>query len=79
MLETIRQFGAERLAEAGETDRLRRRHRDHYLRLARLANAESCGPLLKTWVERLRVDRDNLWSALDYCVQTPARAWPRSA
>ena len=34
MLEIIRAYGAERLAEAGETEEVRRRHAAYFLRLA---------------------------------------------
>jgi predicted ATPase len=43
LLETIRQYGLERLADAGEGERLRDRHRDFFLRLA-----EQAGPDLET-------------------------------
>jgi predicted ATPase len=39
LLETIREFAAEQLAEEGEADSVRRRHRDHFVALAE-ANAE---------------------------------------
>ena len=44
MLETIREYGAERLAERGETEPMRDRHRDHYLASARESRAEWFGP-----------------------------------
>ena len=34
MLETVREYGLERLATAGETDHARQRHAEHYLRLS---------------------------------------------
>ena len=37
LLETVRQYGLERLAEAGEAETVRARHRDHYLALAEQA------------------------------------------
>jgi len=40
MLETIREFALERLAEAGEFDPLRRRHAEHYLRVAEAEEPE---------------------------------------
>jgi predicted ATPase/DNA-binding CsgD family transcriptional regulator len=71
LLETIRQFGAQRLASGGETERLRRRHRDYYLHLAEQADADSCGPRQDQWVGRLQAERANFWAALDYCMTTP--------
>ncbi|MBB5157095.1 helix-turn-helix transcriptional regulator [Saccharopolyspora phatthalungensis] len=71
VLETIRQYGQERLDEAGETLALCRRHRDYYLHLAEQADANSCGPGQYEWAERLRVERANLRKALDYCFVVP--------
>ncbi len=74
LLETLRQFGAERLAGTGETEPLRRRHRDYYLRLAEQSDQESGGPRQDMWVGRLQAERANFWAALDYCVTTPGQA-----
>ncbi|GAB3979970.1 LuxR family transcriptional regulator [Actinoallomurus acanthiterrae] len=74
MLETIRQFGQERLAEIGETEALRTRHRDYYLRLAEEADAGSCGPDQSELGDRLRADRTNFWAALDHCCTVPGEA-----
>jgi predicted ATPase/DNA-binding CsgD family transcriptional regulator len=72
MLETIREYGAEHLARAGEDGVLRRRHRDYYLRLAEEADTETCGPQHVELLERLRIERPNLWTALDYSLQNPS-------
>ena len=40
MLETIRQYAAEHLAQAGEADQVHTRHRDHYLNLAEAAEPQ---------------------------------------
>ncbi|WP_433187420.1 ATP-binding protein [Actinoallomurus sp. CA-150999] len=74
MLETIRQFGQERLAETGETEALRTRHRDYYLRLAEEADAGSCGQGQSELGDRLRADRTNFWAALDHCCTVPGEA-----
>jgi predicted ATPase/DNA-binding CsgD family transcriptional regulator len=74
MLETIRQYGAERLAETGERDRLRRRHRDHYLRLAEHADASCCGARQAELVRTVTAERSNLFAALDYCLSEPGEA-----
>lgn len=71
MLDTIRQYGHERLAETNEQETLRRRHRDYYLSIAEQADAESSGPRQPAWAERLSVERPNLWAALDYSLTTP--------
>ena len=66
MLETIREYGAERLAARGEVVELRRRHATHYSALMHEAT-----PLLLTrdqlgWLAVLRADRDNIVAALRY-------------
>jgi predicted ATPase/DNA-binding SARP family transcriptional activator len=66
MLETIREFGAEKLAGRGEVDGLRRRHAAHYSALM-----SEAGPKLLTrdqlgWLTVLRADRDNIVAALRY-------------
>jgi tetratricopeptide (TPR) repeat protein len=73
ILETIRQYGQERLAKAEDTAALRRRHRDYYLHLAEQADADSSGPRQPRWAERLRVERANLFAALDYCLTVPGQ------
>jgi predicted ATPase len=66
MLETIREYGAEKLAARGEAGELRQRHAEHYTALMREA-----APILLTrdqlsWVTPLRADRDNILAALHY-------------
>ncbi len=71
MLDTIRQYGAERLTDAHEDHRLARRHRDYYLRLAERAEADSCGPRQAEWCVPLCAERANLFAALDHCLSSP--------
>jgi predicted ATPase/DNA-binding SARP family transcriptional activator len=70
MLETIREYGAEKLAGRGEVGELRRRHAAHYSALMREA-----APVLLTrdqlnWLTPLRADRDNILAALHYWCDT---------
>ncbi|WP_372441436.1 AfsR/SARP family transcriptional regulator [Plantactinospora mayteni] len=64
MLETVRAFGAERLAEAGEADELRRAHAAYFLELARTADLRLRGAEQLDWLRRLDGDRDDLHAAL---------------
>ncbi|MPY46091.1 AAA family ATPase, partial [Streptomyces phyllanthi] len=68
MLETIRQYGRERLAEYGadEERRLLRRHRDHFLSLAEHLAADWYGPGQEEALARLRTEHGNLRVALEY-------------
>jgi len=65
LLETIRQFGLERLAQRGEEERLRQRHRDFFRALAKCVAAGWCGPGQQEGLARLRADNANLLVALN--------------
>jgi predicted ATPase/DNA-binding SARP family transcriptional activator len=67
MLETVREYAAERLAQWGEAEAVRERHRDWYLGLAERAQRELAGPEQATWLERLEREHDNLRAALAWC------------
>ncbi|MFD2765341.1 BTAD domain-containing putative transcriptional regulator [Micromonospora eburnea] len=64
MLETVRAFAAEQLAEAGEAERFRRAHAAYFLDLARTGDARLRGPRQLDWLRRLDADRDDLHAAL---------------
>ncbi|MEU4234070.1 BTAD domain-containing putative transcriptional regulator [Nonomuraea sp. NPDC026600] len=68
MLRTIHAFCAERLAEAGETERLRRAHAEHFRALMgtaapHLLRAEQLG-----WLARIDAEHDNLLAAVRWAV-----------
>jgi predicted ATPase/DNA-binding SARP family transcriptional activator len=64
LLETVRQYAAEQLAEAGERTDLERRHRDWYVELAE-SDPTPAGDLpARDWLRRLDLERDNLRAAL---------------
>ena len=65
MLETIREYAAERLEQSGEADDARRRHAVHFLALAEEAAGEVIGAHPRAWLERLEAEHDNLRAALD--------------
>jgi predicted ATPase len=70
LLETIREFGEDRLADFGETDQLRRRHSDYYCRLEALLAERLGGPEQLQASRRLAAERDNLLAAANYAVDT---------
>ncbi len=64
MLETIRDYGLERLAESGEAEAVRRRHEEHFAALAREAEPELLGARPNEWLARLAAERDNIRAAI---------------
>ncbi|WP_433469476.1 LuxR C-terminal-related transcriptional regulator [Spirillospora sp. CA-128828] len=72
LLESIRQYGRERLAESGQTARFRRGHRDFYQRMAAEARFRLFGPGQPALLERLQLEHANLRAALEYCLSDPA-------
>jgi predicted ATPase len=64
MLETVREYAAERLAESDEETEVRRRHTDHFVGLA-----ERAAPFLNraeqvSWLARLEQEHDNFRAVL---------------
>ncbi|MCC6315599.1 MAG: tetratricopeptide repeat protein, partial [Thermomicrobiales bacterium] len=66
MLETVREYGLERLAEAGEEADIRRRHAAYMLGL--VEQAESGQALPPSWLDRLQAEHDDLRAALAWSV-----------
>jgi predicted ATPase len=66
MLETIREFALERLADSGREDDVRRRHAEWLLDVAERAAADWGTPRQAERLAGLGADHDNLMSALDW-------------
>lgn len=64
MLETIRAYGLERLAEAGEADQIRAAHAAYFLALAGRAEPHLRRAEQVYWLARLSEEHDNLHAAL---------------
>jgi non-specific serine/threonine protein kinase len=79
LLETLRQYGRERLLEVGESATVRDLHLAFYLRLA-----EQCVPAMRTSDSdiafgRLDAERDNIRAAMDWAVTVSADSVLRMA
>jgi predicted ATPase/DNA-binding SARP family transcriptional activator len=66
MLETIREYGIERLAERGELEWIRSAHAAYFSALAREAKPFLHTADQLTWMDKVSVERDNLLAALRY-------------
>src|SRR5271165_3472661 len=72
LLDTIREYGKQRLREAGPDVLLSCRHRDWYAALA--ARQEGLGARQIQWIDGLDADHDNLRAALEFCLAAPGEA-----
>ena len=70
MLETIREYAAERLASSGDLDALQRRHAEHFRDLAEAADPQLTRQDRVAWLTRLEQEIDNLRAALDWAEAT---------
>jgi tetratricopeptide (TPR) repeat protein len=71
LLDTVRNYSLERLAESGGLAAARKAHAEYFATVAEAARPELRGPEWLTWVRRLELDRYNLWAALTYARDTP--------
>jgi len=71
MLESVWDYGEEKLAQHQETTRYRGKHLDFFLRLAETAEPALFGAEQKAWLEKLSVEHYNLNAALRFSVENP--------
>ena len=74
LLETVRQYALERLAESGEGARSRDRHLRFYVSLAERARGELNGRKQPAWRARLDAERENLLLAFAHARAAPGGA-----
>jgi predicted ATPase len=70
LLETIREYGEERLAEIGETELLRAAHAEYFCQLAGGLYAALFGPQQATAGRRLVAEQENLLAAVNHAIDT---------
>ena len=74
MLETIREYAAERLESSGEADEMHRAHALYYLTLAEATQPEIVVPTQREWWwTRLEEKHDNLRAALRWAIRSRER------
>jgi DNA-binding CsgD family transcriptional regulator len=69
MLETIRDYGLERLSTCGELEETRQAHAQYYLHLAEEAETHLFGAVQMRWPDRLEQGKDNLRAALGWSME----------
>jgi predicted ATPase/DNA-binding CsgD family transcriptional regulator len=69
LLETVRQYGREKLERSGETAEIRRRHAGFLLELTEEAGPELKGPRQGEWLERLDTEHGNLRAAMRWLLE----------
>jgi len=68
LLETIRDYGAEKLRDTGEADALTVRHVNYFIAFAEAAEPELRGPDQALWLKRIAQEHDNVRLAVRTCV-----------
>jgi predicted ATPase/DNA-binding SARP family transcriptional activator len=84
LIETLREYGRTRLAEAGETESAQRRHAAWYLTLAEEAAGHYADPGRRLWFDRIAADLVDFRAALstlqdadpDRALRLAAALWP---
>lgn len=72
LLETVRQYGREKLDTSVEEEGVRRRHVEFYLALAERAEPDLKGRRQVVWLERLEMEHENLRAAMRFLLEKGA-------
>jgi tetratricopeptide (TPR) repeat protein len=75
MLETIREYGLEKLAASGEETLTCKAHAAYHVVLAEDAAAEKSASEIKTWMDRFETEHDNFRAALDWLIEAKNGEW----
>jgi predicted ATPase len=68
MLETVREYALEQLAESREEDELRKQHAIYVLALVEAGAHQFFSPAQGPWLDQLEQEHDNLRAALRWCI-----------
>ncbi|RMI30124.1 protein kinase domain-containing protein [Nocardia stercoris] len=79
MLETVREYGQEKLCEAGTDADLRRRHRDWCAQLVLDAEPDWISGRQQDLLTRFEHERGNVRAALEFCMSDPAEQSAQAA
>src|ERR1700688_210567 len=75
LLDTVREYGLERLATSGEEPAIRRAHAAYCLVLAEECASLATDPAQRGWVSLLEVEHNNCRAALDWLTRTGNAEW----
>jgi len=75
MLETMREYGLEKLAVSGEEERTRKAHAAYCVVLAEEAASETDASEVKAWMDRFEMEHDNFRAALDWLTENCNSEW----
>ena len=79
MLETLRDYGVEKLEQSGEAPAVRRRHMEWFEAMARQAEAEWVSARQLDWIALLKQEQPNLREALEFGLEDDPAAGLRIA
>lgn len=75
MLETIREYAFERLAESSDAKATQRAHAAYFLVLAEEGGLQLSGAERQVWLSRFDLEQDNFRAALDWLTKTKNVEW----
>jgi predicted ATPase/class 3 adenylate cyclase len=70
MLETIRQYARDKLLASGESEQVRDRHMEYFLRFAEAAEPKLRGSEQLPWLDRVEMEQGNLRVALEWSLES---------
>jgi len=79
LAEPLREYGRERLIDAGDAHQVRRRYLAYYRDLVQVAHAEWFGERQAEWTAGLLAEHTNLRAALEFCLAEPVELEPSMA
>lgn len=71
MLETVREYAAEKLESSPEAHSVRRRHRDYFRQLALRSRSDYCSSRDTEWYATTRTEHANMRAALEFSLSSP--------
>jgi predicted ATPase len=75
LLDTVREYGLERLAASGEESGIRKAHAAYCLVLAEECAAQAADPTSTEWLSLLEVEHNNCRAALDWLTRSGNAEW----